>query len=68
MNQDKNVKKTYQSSGYKVKVITHTIVQTEYNNILRTPTSGAGAADDDDDGDDDDGGDDDDDGAQSANS
>ena len=26
---------TYQSSCYKVKVITHTIVQTEYNNILR---------------------------------
>ena len=30
---------TYQSSCYKVKVITHTIVQTEYNNILRTPNS-----------------------------
>ena len=29
----------YQSSCYKVKVITHTIVQTEYNNILRTPNS-----------------------------
>ena len=37
--QNKKQKQQHQSPCYKVKVITLTLVQTEYNNILRTPNS-----------------------------